>query len=83
MGIFVQDNFCPQDYNIQWKPNRAKNPDCLLGVTLKPVPTGTNLFADRGKDYWCAKKNFETLSPKMKIACRKRHDIVESDFVDY
>ena len=81
IGADVPENFVPGDYNISFKPNRKKDPDCLLGYTLKQINTGEKLFAKRGKSYWCARVNFDPLSPKMKAACKKLYGNVDEDLI--
>lgn len=42
---------------------------------LKSLADKTELFTRHGKAHWCFKPNFDALTPKRKIECKKYYDI--------
>ena len=74
-GNEVPDSFGLHNYNIVFKPNRVKDPDCLFDISLKVLKAGDKLYAERGKAYWCHKTCFETLSTANKKEYKKHNNI--------
>ena len=82
IGQYVIDLFNKSLTNIDWRVNNKNKPDCLIGYANKPIEPGTRLVCLKGKEFWCARGQWETLAPKQKAACRAMYDISDSDIYD-
>ena len=89
-GFYPQDGMNDELQNIERIASLVTNEDgedqefwpfMAIGP-LKKLKNKEELFYRYGKQHWCFKPNFESLSPKQKVECKKYYDIKSKEIRD-
>jgi len=82
IGQYVPDCFNRKMANIDWRVNNKNRPDCLIGYANRALEPGTKLYGLKGKLFWSARGQLQTLTPKMQVVCRAFYKIKDEDIID-